>query len=284
MTWPIARPLPSFTCAVQLRKGREDLPALFIFPGLGGTVDALTELSRSMDTPVKVYAFQSLGIDGETRPNPKIEDMAEHYLVEVVRLQPEGPYFLCGHSLGGLVAFEIATRLRAAGAEIGALILLDSPIDQAFWPWSYFLFVLWLRLRHHLSVIISLSPGKAAAYVVRRSRMLVNVVLARLRLAKPMIAAERKLPPALQAVWDQEVVAGSNYCPGFYPGKMIFLAADTPGWAPLDPDVFWRARVEELEVHLVPGGHRTMLDQPHVAGVALTLNDCLRPLLRPVSN
>ena len=39
--------------------------------------------------------------------------MADRYVQAMRELQPEGPYYLGGWSLGGVVAFEIARRLRA---------------------------------------------------------------------------------------------------------------------------------------------------------------------------
>jgi thioesterase domain-containing protein len=42
-------------------------------------------------------------------------------------VQPHGPYLLAGHSIGGSVAYEIASRLRAQGEEVALLVLLDTP-------------------------------------------------------------------------------------------------------------------------------------------------------------
>src|SRR6185369_16148080 len=48
------------------------------------------------------------------RPEAKsVEEMAARYLAEVRRVQPQGPYRLGGWSMGGLVAFEMATQLAA---------------------------------------------------------------------------------------------------------------------------------------------------------------------------
>jgi thioesterase domain-containing protein len=40
--------------------------------------------------------------------------------------QPEGPYRIGGHSFGGLVAYEVGRKLRASGAEVDQVILLDT--------------------------------------------------------------------------------------------------------------------------------------------------------------
>src|SRR4029450_10760800 len=42
------------------------------------------------------------------------------------QIQPHGPYFLGGGSLGGIVALEMAQRLQADGEAIGLLTMFDS--------------------------------------------------------------------------------------------------------------------------------------------------------------
>ena len=43
-------------------------------------------------------------------------------------LQPRGPYFLAGHSFGGLVSFEIAQQLVRAGESVSFLGLIDTTL------------------------------------------------------------------------------------------------------------------------------------------------------------
>ncbi|MBN1271580.1 MAG: amino acid adenylation domain-containing protein [Candidatus Aminicenantes bacterium] len=51
------------------------------------------------------------------------EDIAARYLEEMLRIQPEGPYYFGGFSFGGLVALEVAHQLQARGLPIGYLVL-----------------------------------------------------------------------------------------------------------------------------------------------------------------
>ena len=52
--------------------------------------------------------------------------MAAHYIEEIRTLQPEGPYFIGGHCIGGLIAFEMAQQLHRQGERVGLLALFDS--------------------------------------------------------------------------------------------------------------------------------------------------------------
>jgi thioesterase domain-containing protein len=60
-----------------------------------------------------------------------LSDYADIYIEELKAIQPKGPYFLCGYSAGGLIAFEMAHKLLAAGEEIGDLMLIE--------PTTYFI-------------------------------------------------------------------------------------------------------------------------------------------------
>ena len=55
-----------------------------------------------------------------------IKEMAEHYINEIKKIQPKGPYFLVGHSLGGSIAFEMAIQLQKSGDKVGSIALLDT--------------------------------------------------------------------------------------------------------------------------------------------------------------
>ncbi|MFB7717229.1 amino acid adenylation domain-containing protein [Nocardia sp. NPDC056100] len=102
-----------------------DQPALFcIHPssGIAWTYLGLAELLRP-GRPI--YGLQAPDLSGEPHAR-SIDDFAERYAREIRRLQPEGPYHLLGWSFGGLIAHAVAAKLKAAGAEIGVLTLLDA--------------------------------------------------------------------------------------------------------------------------------------------------------------
>ena len=52
--------------------------------------------------------------------------MAENYIKEIKSLQPEGPYYLGGYCLGGVIAFEMAQQLKQAGDDISLLAMLET--------------------------------------------------------------------------------------------------------------------------------------------------------------
>ena len=65
-------------------------------------------------------------MDGRHPPQSRVEDMAAHYISEIMTVQPTGPYLLGGRCFGGLVAFEMAQQLRVRGQHVALLAILDT--------------------------------------------------------------------------------------------------------------------------------------------------------------
>lgn len=73
-----------------------------------------------------VFGLQALTPAGDPQAARSIDELAVSYVEEMLTVQPEGPYHLLGWSLGGQIAHAIAVRLRARGAQVTTLAMLDS--------------------------------------------------------------------------------------------------------------------------------------------------------------
>src|SRR5262249_55006381 len=100
------------TCYIPLvpLKPGERLPPVFFIHGVGGSVAGLISMARRITYSGPVIGIRARGLVGHESPHATVEAMAAEYLREVKALQPRGPYYLCGYSFGGLVAFEMARR------------------------------------------------------------------------------------------------------------------------------------------------------------------------------
>ncbi len=109
---------------VPIQPHGDRLPLFCIHP-IGGNVLCYSELAGSLGDDQPVYGIQARGVDGSLEPTSSMDEMVEEY-VAAIREVTSGPYHLAGWSSGGVVAYEIARRLKAAGAEVGSLTLFDS--------------------------------------------------------------------------------------------------------------------------------------------------------------
>ncbi len=101
-------------------------PPFFCVHPIFGVVLPYYELAHHLGKNQPFYGLQPLGIDGKNAPLTTIEDMAAYYIKALQSVQPQSPYFIGGWSFGGLVAYEMAQQLQAAGHEVALVAILDT--------------------------------------------------------------------------------------------------------------------------------------------------------------
>lgn len=101
-----------------------DVPPVFVVHQL--STDLIRQIGRRR--PVIGLSF-GMAADPADVPWPLpvgVEALATHYLAEMRRVRPAGPYHLVGYSLGGVIAWEMARQLGESGDEVGLLCLIDT--------------------------------------------------------------------------------------------------------------------------------------------------------------
>ncbi|WP_336030428.1 AMP-binding protein [Geodermatophilus sp. FMUSA9-8] len=112
-----------------------DRPPLFCVAGAGAVAVGFRPLAQRLPADQPVLALQAHGLEGGGRPDGSVEEMAARALRTLRDVRSHGPYRLAGHSLGALVALEMAHRLRAEGEDVELLAVVDSfPPDPALTP------------------------------------------------------------------------------------------------------------------------------------------------------
>lgn len=100
--------------------------AIFCIHPVLGLSWCYTDLANHVPRDRPVYGLQAPGLDGKRPFARSIPDLATQYIEHIRELQPTGPYFLLGWSLGGNIAQEIAVQLREMGEPIELLAALDA--------------------------------------------------------------------------------------------------------------------------------------------------------------
>jgi amino acid adenylation domain-containing protein len=103
-------------------------PPFFCVHGGAGSTLFLHRLSREMGPDQPFFGLEPEGLDGRRVRRTTVEQMAAHYLSEIRKVQPAGPYFLGGYCFGGLVAFEMARQLREQGEQAALVAMLSAPL------------------------------------------------------------------------------------------------------------------------------------------------------------
>jgi acyl-coenzyme A synthetase/AMP-(fatty) acid ligase/thioesterase domain-containing protein/acyl carrier protein len=244
---------------IPLKSG-EGQPPVFFIHGVGGSVMRLLPMARRMTYSGEVIGIQARGLAGQDPPHASVESMAAEYLREVKARQPHGPYYLCGYSFGGLVAFEMARRLRESGDEVGLVGLFDTMMSPLRWPLHSWLSIVRRR-------IVQFVAGMCAAPI----RTWPAFVRTMFRRACEKLRGYR-LASVLK-VTASALTASARYRPGFYPGELTLFspAGREPGLPSLQ--AIWSKHARALSIVETAGTHSTMLSAPNAefAAASLTL-------------
>ncbi|MCE7984892.1 MAG: amino acid adenylation domain-containing protein [Caldilinea sp. CFX5] len=263
-------------------------PPFFCVPGAGGYVIYLYQLARCLGADQPFYGLQAAGLDGDEAPHSTIEAMAAYYIDALRTVQPEGPYYLGGHSLGGWVAFEMAQQLQQQGQTVALVAIIDTPapelahfVDQSAWDDARWLVELSYRIKHLLAPTLAVSydalqpltaeeqltylqtqlaavnlfPAEAGLEQLQR---LLEIFKAHSQVRYTIPATAIATPLALFRTQtefgpDQEASDDSHFI------ELANPVADSAwGWAAYGPTT----------VHLLPGDHLSILNEPHVHELA----------------
>jgi amino acid adenylation domain-containing protein len=253
---------------------------VFAVPGVGGNVLCYNDLARLMAPDQPFYGLQSRGLDGAEKALTRIEDIAAVFLREIREVQPRGPYNLLGACMGGVVAYEMAQQLCAAGQEVGPLILLETWLPGA--TSSRWLrppvraraafHLIGSRLRVYVQTLAKLPGRKRLEYLRDRLKMLTQV------------AQQRDVFRGDWSEWFARDVTEANlaalrqYEPRVYPGRAVLVRAEGRSVdARDDRRLSWRQLITGgLEIYTMPGDDSgLMLTEPHVQVLARQLKACI---------
>jgi len=255
----LEEPAPPRIPPLLLLKAGADDPPVFMTHGLGGDVLGLCDLVGKIESRHPIYGLQASGIDGVDEPIPSIEARAQFHLDAIEQLQPHGPYFLIGYSLGGLEMLELAHRLSADGETIALLALLDTYPDKTY-------------LSMLQRTLLSLRQNK------RRAENVIGSALRRRsgngdRPQQDQQSASRA--QVTQRMREADFSASRSYRPRFYSGRVKFVRAEINSYFPKNPTAVWARLIKDFEVETTPGDHVGMLTT-HCTDLGSLLSKYLR--------
>ncbi len=271
-------------------------PPMFFVHAVDGGVFYYRELARLLGSDQPLYAIQSPGLESD-RPIPAtVEDMAITYIDALHRQFPGGPYLLGGYSFGGLVAYEMACRLEAAGTPATHLALIDTtPRPTEFDPIQAFLeFVETIHAYFHVDLLpaycamqnIDMSAGDD---LLRRhlqqqsSRQQLEGLQACIRHAGIQVPGIS--PEHVDRIFDVDMnnlAAGQAYIQHipYYEGQTritLFRSADDFVGLLDDADFGWgRYTSQSITMYDVPGTHFTIVRPPNISVLADHLKTVMR--------
>ncbi len=249
---------PSESRPIRLGPASPAVP-LFMLSG----VHLYRELARRLEgrcTPYGVFTRREVDALAPLSVRHGVEELARDYVTLVRGEQPAGPYRLLGYSFAGLVAYEVAHQLRAAGEEVSLLVLVDSYLPEWTGGWRFRL----AQMRR----LFSAPSRDVAAFFARRMRGPYDPLDEEIKHAgDPRVA-----PLDVRRVATNREAA-EHYLRRLrpYEGEVtLIVSGERLRNDPLkSPDCGWGPFVASLDVHTIDAGHfRMMSHEPFVSQMA----------------
>ena len=210
----------------------------------------------------------------------RIEDMVACYIDALQSVQFQGPYYLGGWSLGGIIAFEMAQQLYASGHQVALLALIDSyvpitlnkpeEIDEAMLLASLAKYLGGLfgqKLSVSVDKLQLLEPEEELNYILEQAKML--DILSHDVGLQQMVHLFKVFKANLKALY--------HYTPQPYPNRITLLcASEQVAQVTQDGMLGWgKLAAGGVETHYIPGDHYAIVREPHVQLLAERLGTYL---------
>jgi amino acid adenylation domain-containing protein len=211
------------------------------------------------DYPVYEFKLPTKDVRLNVPSQEDIEKTASFFVKEMLRIQPEGPYFLGGTCGRGIVAYEMAQQLHAMGHKIGLLALFEvyTPEGVQIIPSYNF----WKKKAGSFKekVRSSASYKDKSKVLFKRLGIVFNMFYKITAKSIDGIAYKSSLKRA--------------YIFKPYPDKITLFKSEKEyavNFSKNDPYLGWRnyCPEENIELVKVPGGHGKILQEPGAKVVA----------------
>jgi len=267
--------IQSTSVLVPIQPAGKQLPFFCAHP-IGGNVLCYVDLARHLGEEQPFYGLQSAGINGECEPLTRIENIAARFIESIKMIQAQGPYQIGGWSLGGIIAFEIASQLCQHGEEVALLALIDSYLpnlnDKSEIVDDAMLISAVARDLGNISgkefsisvdELRQIQPEEQLNYILEQIKTL-NIL--------PSEVDQQQLQQLLK-IFKANNQAMYSYIPQIYSGKITLFCASEQMKA--NKLTIWEKQTAgSIEVHNIPGNHYSIVREPKVQFLAEHLKMC----------
>jgi amino acid adenylation domain-containing protein len=254
---------------------RGSKPPLLLIPPAGGSLICYSELARLLGPDQPVFGIEA---PRGVKPAKTVEEIAARYVRELHSASFEPPFHIAGWSFGGNVAFEMARQLAERGRPASLVVLLDSFVTHKG------------KVPAEMDILLEIARVQALARgvglnvshdAIRRLKGRDRAMAIAAQMERDPKVSPETIATELRTIHQEfrsHMRAARRYVPGCYGGRVAVLRAADSRWS---GDHGWSRLCADLELYEVPGAHRTLLAQPHVAALAGILRNALRSSVTP---
>ncbi len=237
---------------------------IFGVAGHNGDVFCYRTLAQHLGDDQPFYGLQPPGLDGQSEPLARVEDLAAYFAAQIRAFQPVGPYIIAGFCAGGTIAFELGRQLLQAGAAIDCLALFGAPYPARYrrLPMLRERFAQQVeRVVGHTRALMSLPAGERRLYIAGKLQAYKARRAAEISTARDPVLVLRA------GVERATLAAVRRYTPGHFAGRVsLFLPSREWLWSGNEP-LRWRSVARGTDEYFGPDGCNgdSMLREPPYA-------------------
>ncbi|MFI5778568.1 polyketide synthase Pks13 [Nocardia sp. NPDC051570] len=278
-----ARAIDGFVRPLRARAEDSDAVPVLVFHPAGGDTLVYDPLLKRLPAATPMYGFE--------RVEGSIEERARQYLPEIRKIQPEGPYVLYGWSLGAVLALQVGQLLRAEGADVRLVGLLDlaipaepednSPEARVARMERYQAFA-----KKTFNIGGELDREQIEELAAASDEEQLQIVLELVKFSGTKIPGGVLEHQRTSWIEQREL---AKVQPSNYEGNVVLYLADRyhdgamelePRYADRRPNGGWDEYIPNLEVIHISGDHLQIVDEPRIATIAADLTEKLAAIAK----
>ncbi|MFE4539997.1 beta-ketoacyl synthase N-terminal-like domain-containing protein [Streptomyces scopuliridis] len=253
-------------------------PLFFSAPASGSAL-CYRQLAKHLgDRPF--YGLETPGLHDGCAPPRRLEDIADHHVGLIRRIQPDGPYLLGGWSFGMILSHEIARRITADGGEVALLAGVDGYLpDTGGLPMATRPDFLLGGLLYKTQAVLGLGgaqPVVGARDGDQDQRILRISDVTRWRRQRARTGRPEELGADFVAVHNHSINAMFRYVPRPVRCPALILKAGVDERTRLRLHRDLSGLYTAVEVRAVAGDHWTVMDSRNAPDLAAQLDRALR--------
>jgi long-chain acyl-CoA synthetase len=262
---------------VMIKAGRV-APRVVCVHGAIGLAGGFRVLSSALSEERGFWALEAPVWDSPAEPSgATVQEVAEGYVEALLRADPDGPFVIAGWSLGGFIALEMARQLSARGCTVRRLVAIDTYYGVPSLPLPVRTQLL-AEVIEHIAGIVRGGPTKADALESLNRAGVPPTLPEGFELAVRILRETGTLPaadPPPIRFYRSSIRALAAYHAGaLYDGPTTVIRSAESPYRQGAEDYGWARLASRVSILDAPGGHFSMLQQPHADALARLLEDC----------
>ena len=113
---------------ILLKQGKNKTKNIFFVHSAVNAVECYAKLSKHLNQDFNCWGIKATQVELYSAQKIQVEEIAKDYVQRIKKIQPNGPYYISGWCIAGIIAYEIAKQLENMNDKVEFLGLINSPL------------------------------------------------------------------------------------------------------------------------------------------------------------